>query len=342
MKKAVSIKDIAEALDLSRNTVSKALNGQHVPQKTKELVLKKAKELNYKSLNENISNSGNYRILLFSGKSYTNISFFVPLVRRVEDYCYKNNYAFMQYTYRDVNVPFSKIADYIKKLDVDGVLAIECFESVLIQNLLSLDIPICFIDFLGQNIITDKTYDVVSSSNQKSVHLYIASLINDKGFKRFSFVGDFRHCYSFHERYIGMIRAIERAGLPHSTNEDILESDDDFKYGNITALKNRIRELKRMPECFVCCNDFVARRVIIALKELGYSVPDDTTVVGYDGGREATDESPTITTFYQDKEFLGEIAVRLLIARIEMDKSPNKILMIDTKLIVGESTEKHH
>ena len=46
MKKAVTIKDIAEALDLSRNTVSKALNGQHVPEKTREQVLKKAQELN--------------------------------------------------------------------------------------------------------------------------------------------------------------------------------------------------------------------------------------------------------------------------------------------------------
>ncbi|MDE7095451.1 MAG: LacI family DNA-binding transcriptional regulator, partial [Anaeroplasmataceae bacterium] len=50
MKKAITIKSIAEALNLSRNTVSKALNGQYVPEKTRELVLSKAQELNYKSL----------------------------------------------------------------------------------------------------------------------------------------------------------------------------------------------------------------------------------------------------------------------------------------------------
>ena len=51
MKKAVTIKSIAEQLNLSRNTVAKALNGQYVPEATRELVLKKAQEMNYKSLN---------------------------------------------------------------------------------------------------------------------------------------------------------------------------------------------------------------------------------------------------------------------------------------------------
>ena len=51
MKKAVTIKDIAEQLNLSRNTVAKALNGQYVPESTREAVLKKAREMNYKGLN---------------------------------------------------------------------------------------------------------------------------------------------------------------------------------------------------------------------------------------------------------------------------------------------------
>ena len=71
MKKTIPIQDIANSLGLSRNTVSKALNGQHVPEKTRKLVLDKAKELNFKSMNYlNDSINKNYRILCANpGKS---------------------------------------------------------------------------------------------------------------------------------------------------------------------------------------------------------------------------------------------------------------------------------
>ena len=70
MKRAVTIKDIAEELNLSRNTVAKALNGQYVPEKTRALVLEKAAEMHYKSLNlhaEAISGP-KYRILLVTAQ----------------------------------------------------------------------------------------------------------------------------------------------------------------------------------------------------------------------------------------------------------------------------------
>ena len=49
MKKSVTIQDIANALNLSRNTVSKALNGKHVPIKTRNTVINAAVEMGYKS-----------------------------------------------------------------------------------------------------------------------------------------------------------------------------------------------------------------------------------------------------------------------------------------------------
>ena len=91
MKKAVTIKDIAEQLNLSRNTVAKALNGQYVPEKTREAVLNKAREMNYKSLNLNRIEVGNkkYRLLLISGKPLNNMNYFIPLIKGVENYCYE-------------------------------------------------------------------------------------------------------------------------------------------------------------------------------------------------------------------------------------------------------------
>ena len=48
MKRAVTIQDIAKQLNMSRNTVAKALNGQYVPEKTRLAVLNKAREMKHK------------------------------------------------------------------------------------------------------------------------------------------------------------------------------------------------------------------------------------------------------------------------------------------------------
>ncbi len=338
MRKAVTIKEIAEALNLSRNTVSKALNGQPVPNKTRELVYKKAQEMGYKTFSVGSSLSKSYRILLLSGKPFHNIDFFLPLTGAIETYCYQNNYEFFQFTCGKGTTAFEKVADNIKKSNIDGIVAIECFETAFIENLLSLDIPICFIDFTARNFKAKQNYDLICSSDQKSVYNLVANLINDKGFSKFSFVGDHRHCLSFHERYLGMLRGLRAYGLSHLDQEDILD-DDGFEYGKPTELKKKIEKYNRLPDCFICCNDFVARNMIISLKKMGFTVPLDTTVVGYDGVNAALEESPTITTFQVDQEFLGQEAIRILLSRIEYKNLPSRTIIVESKLVIGESTK---
>ena len=141
MKKAVTIKEIAEQLNLSRNTVAKALNGQYVPEKTRELVLRKAQEMKYKSLNVSHIESGakKYRILLVSGKPLNNMNYFVPLIKSIENNCYEKNYELFQYTYNGSKTPFKEVSDYVNVLKADGIVAIECFDKNFIANLVNLD-----------------------------------------------------------------------------------------------------------------------------------------------------------------------------------------------------------
>ena len=339
MKKAITIKEIAETLGLSRNTVSKALNGQDVPMKTREIVLKKAQEMGYKTFSYNSSLPKGYRLLLLAGKPFHNISFFLPLTGAIEDYCYQNNYEFFQFTCGKGSTSFEKIASNIRKSNIDGIIAIECFETTLIENLLSLDIPICFIDFLSRNLKTKHCYDLICSSSYKSIYNFVSQLINEKGFTKFSYVGDYHHCLSFYERYLGMVNAMQRFGLSHSKQEDILD-DDGFEYGKPSELRKKIEKYEKLPDCFVCCNDFVARKLILSLQKLGYSVPTDTTVIGYDGVKEALEEHPTITTFHVDERFLGEEAVRILLSRIENKNIPSRTIIVESNLLNGESTTK--
>ena len=341
MKKAVTIKDIAEQLNLSRNTVAKALNGQYVPEKTRELVLKKAQEMNYKSLNVNHIEIGNkrYRILLVSGKPLNNMNYFVPLVKGIENYCYEKNYEFFQHTYNVNRTPFGSFADYIKELRPDGIVAIECFDKNFIIKLINLDVPICFIDFTAYDVAFNKNYDIISTNDEKSVCDIVKMICNKYKLSKFTFVGDRKHCLSFHERYMGMLKGILSVNGSHSRKDDILCNDESFDYGNSNAIKTEILKLKYKPDCYICCNDFVARNVCNALKSLNIRIPQDALVVGFDNVSEATAFSPELTSFSVDKEFLGIETIRTLVHRIENPDIPSRMITVSTEMILRESTD---
>lgn len=267
------------------------------------------------------------------------MNFFVPIIRSIENYCYINDYDFFEYT-RNSKTSFYEIENYIKSLEVQGIVAIECFDHEFILKLLELKIPITFIDFPGYKFDFKHEIDLVCTSDQKLVCEYVKKLISQHGFTNFSFIGDYRHCLTFHERYMGMLRGISRSYQEHEQKNDIIEKESEFDYGSVESLKNKIKGFDKIPDCFICCNDFVARKVIIALKELKYKVPEDTFVVGFDNVIEATNDSPTITTFNVDKEFLGQEAIRMLINRIERKKSPMRTIMIDCDVVERESTKR--
>ncbi len=342
MKKAVTIKDIAEQLNLSRNTVAKALNGQYVPEKTRALVLEKAQELNYKSLNARHIDFGDkkYRILLVSGKPLSNIRYFVPLVQGIENYCFERNYSLFQHTY-DVNrMPFSHFANQVKELDPDGIVAIECFDKNFITRLASLSKPICFIDFTVYGVSLDQNYDIINTNDLKSMSNIVRMLHNKFKISNFSFVGDPKHCLSFHDRYMGMLEGIVGFRGVHSRKEDIINDESGFDYGDVETLKREILKLKYAPDCFICSNDFVARNVCKALNDLHIAVPQDALVVGFDNAPESTECAPLITTFSVDKVFLGRETVHTLVHRIESPNIPSRIITIGADCILRRSTER--
>jgi len=340
MKKAVTIKDIAEQLNLSRNTVAKALNGQYVPEKTRELVLKKAQEMNYKSLNLNRIEIGNkkYRILLISGKPLNNINYFIPLIKGIENFCYEKNYELFQYTYNKNRTPFSEFSAYVKELHVDGIVAIECFEKPFIEKLINLDIPICFNDFTALDVYNPTNYDIISTNDEQSFCNIVKALYGKYKLTKFTFVGDIKHCLSFRERYMGMLKGISTVRGTHSRKEDILCNDESFDYGNANAIKTEILKLQYKPECFICCNDFVARSVCNALRLLDMSVPENVLIVGFDNVSEAVSMQPEITSFSVNKEFLGSETMRTLVQRIESPGIPSRIITVSTACIQRNST----
>ena len=89
---------------------------------------------------------------------------------------------------------------------------------------------------------------------------------------------------------------------------------------------------------FVCANDFVAMDLVKALDELGYSVPDDIWVCGFDDSQEASYFAPRLTSIHIHGQIMGYTAANLLMTRIEEPSLNYRTVYTETNLILREST----
>lgn len=91
-----------------------------------------------------------------------------------------------------------------------------------------------------------------------------------------------------------------------------------------------------LPDAFVCANDTLAIAVCLALEEIGYEVPSDAIVTGFDNDYTAEIYSPSITSVDQRYSDLGAYAIRLLLDLIDGNKR-NREMYIGCELFQSES-----
>jgi len=92
----------------------------------------------------------------------------------------------------------------------------------------------------------------------------------------------------------------------------------------------------------VCAqNDRMAIGAIHALRQAGYNVPQDVSVIGFDDIPLAAYLETPLTTMHQDPFEIGQAAARLLIERVEQPDSPVQHMLLPAELVVRESTGSH-
>lgn len=334
--KNVKIKDIAEDLGLSRNTVSKVLNGKHVPERTKKLVLERASQLNYKQMSE--ESNPKYNLLLISAKPLTNINFFVPILRTIENICFERGHQLFQYVVGDPTNIEVFLRDYIKNLNINGIICIETFSNSFIEMITGFNVPTVFLDGSAELRLLNYNFDVVIQDNYSTIGTLITNLY-DKGIRSFGFVGDINHCLSFRERYRAVLMTTTFCHLNHDFNHDFLYPDNSDFYQNSSTMASEIRKKNNLAEAYICANDFIARLFITALASVGIKCPDDVKVIGFDNTYESRSIRPHITTVEVDSSEIGNVLVNSLVNKIKSERTEKVKIVIYSKVIERETTE---
>lgn len=338
MKNTVTIQDIANALNLSRNTVSKALNGKHVPQKTRNAVINAAIEMGYKGYKFAATSEtalGQKRFLILSSRLLMNINYYIFVLRGIEECLTDYDIDLEQFSITNA-ASFSKFKRYIADYKVDGIICIEFFEPNYIVELVQLGVPLVFLDFPLHHAHINGKYDIILPESQNVIKDFCMKLIQEEDCCTFGFVGDYLHCHSFYERFTGMREALFLSGLPVDLSYSILH-DDSASY-DAQELARNLEQMPMLPDCFIAANDSIAINLLTALKSLKKQVPGDVKVVGFDNLAEAKHTNPPLTSVNVNKSTLGKRIISLLLERLANPTQESQILYITSKVVVRSST----
>ena len=344
MKKKVTIQDIADALDVSRNTVSKAINNSDgLAEATREKILQKAVEMGYKQFSyvstlsrvtpapaaeENPGFVGEIALLT---TAFLTQSHFASLMldkfqREISQLGYTmNTHRVTEQNLKDMTLPAT-----FQPERVSAIICIEMFHQAYDEMVCELGIPLLFVDGPakreGRSLPADHLY--MDNSTE------IARLVSDAlkmGLTRIGFVGNYYHCQSFYERYLAFRCAMLMAKVP--VEEKFILRDFAVEKG-----AEQLDRLDELPDLFICANDFVACDVLRCLYSIGKQVPKDVRVFGFDDAPESRISRPTISTIHIHTQIMAFTALHLLLTRIREPSLDFRTVHTETDLIYREST----
>lgn len=354
MADRVTIQDIADVLGVSRNTVSKAINNTGVlADATRERVLKKAIEMGYKQFSYvNISNfempdsslasTEKREIVLFTSNFIGNSHFASTMLDKFQRELSMLGYSFTMHRLQEHEIEHLHLpASYIENRTA-GIICIEMFNRNYCSMLCSLNTPVLFVDSPVYSLEEPLKADHLYMDNQSNIHRFVREMVH-RNKKRIGFIGDITHCHSFFERFMGYRNAMYLSGLSCPEDYCITGNKATAKSPSYEAyreyLLEKIQQIEKLPDVFICANDFIAMDTMMVFKKLGISVPEDVYLCGFDDSPESKVISPSLTTVHIHSQIMGFSAVHLLLSRIKEPSLNFRTIHTETSLIYRESTD---
>jgi len=293
MSGRVTMQDIADSLGLSRNTVSKAFNNTGViAESTKDLILRKAAEMGYK--NSSGSAMPNAFPIASDKKEIAMLTCYIPggshfavtTIDRIQQNLSSCGYSLTFYRVTHSELTDLRLPGSFSTDKVAAIFCMELFSYEYCEMLCSLPIPILFIDTPVKPGRPPLMADTLFMENQAGIYSFV-SQIAEKGKKSVGFVGDMLHCRSFFERAGACITAAAVFGLEPAEKYSIpafppskmqLQPANYITYADM--LYSALQNLSKLPDAFICANDFIAINLISSLRRMDIRCPDDVLVTG--------------------------------------------------------------
>ena len=329
------IVDIAKRAGVSPATVSRALRGiHHVNEKTRQKIVDAARELDYPIRPDLLPRDASEKrntigvIAPFLSRWY-----FSQAIAGVEQALREAGLDLLLYNFAQVDARERVLMQKNLVDKVDGLIVISLPPSEKeFERLLNLGIPV---SLLG---VSSELCSSVSIDDVKGAKLATQHLI-DMGHRDIAIMtGQKEPVYDFkvaNQRMQGFLEALTENGIEFNTRNELLT---DFTSSTAAIAMEEFLNRKKLPTAIFCESDEMAFGVYQALSKKGLRVPEDMSIVGYDGHDFAI--TIGLTTVAQPVRFLGQLAASQVMALIEKPDAAVSTMIVPTELIVRQSVVK--
>ncbi|MCK4258233.1 MAG: LacI family DNA-binding transcriptional regulator [Halanaerobiales bacterium] len=331
----VTIRDVAKKAGFSITTVSRALNGyDDVSEKTRVKIIETAKELNYQpnKIAQNLVTKKLSTIGMFVLERETfSHPFVLQIISGFLDYATQKKFDTLLFGAQSLIEENSSLEQMCFPRGVGGavIMGIRRNDPIL-TKLQEINFPTVLID----NPLKGEKATFVASDNRLGASQAVEHLIK-LGHKNIGFINGHKEAWVSIERLAGYKKTLQKHDLPIK-EEYIFHGDfskDSGKKGAGELITNH-------PEttAFFASSDLMAAGAMEELHGLGYKVPEDISIIGFDDMEYASHLNPPLSTIKQDKYQMGVEAAKKIIAMVEEKLDEVDPVYLKTELILRKST----
>lgn len=318
-----TIKDIAEKCGVSIATVSRVLNcdkSLSIGDEKKKVILEVAEQLKYKTPRnrKKTKKSGPLRIGMVHHSSLHDEledPYYIAVRLGIEKKCMDEDIEIVKYYCEN------KSQDPIKLQGLDAVIAVGFFDSKVIDSLDAVCNHVVFVDSNPR----PESFDSVVIDKKRAMS-NVVKLILDKGYTKVGYLGGDEERLGYFADYLQERKIYE----PEHVYKGHFNSESGY------ALMNQALDKKDYPPVFFAANDSIAIGALRAIHEKSLRIPDDIAIVSFNDIPTSQFTFPPLTTVKVYTEFMGELAVELILERMNGRVIP-KSVVVPTQLILRES-----
>lgn len=308
--KEIRIADVARLAGVSTATVSRVLSDpDKVRQKTHDLVMEAVRRSGYipNSTAQKLRTRRTMNVLVVAPRLTNPV--FAEILRGVDDELTRSGYGIIIGNLDNRREREARYVDLALSRQVDGVLLMTGYVPENgTRSMSESGLPIVAI---CAAIPDDRIPSVVVQDREASRRA--VEFLRDLGHRRFGYISGAPDSIIEVERFRGFLDGIEAAGLSH---DDFVRWEGPFVFSTGVAAAEAFLRMKERPTGIFAACDESAIGFIKRVRADGIRVPEDVSVIGFDGIEFADYTEPTLTTFRQPLYDLGQVGADMLLKLI--------------------------